>query len=164
MADTDAPLVLLIDADDWARADTARFLRFAGYRTLEASDGRSGLRLAREQPPDIVLLELVLPKLSGLEVLADLQAAPARMPVIVLSAYARLIDRRCVAGAHQKPYGARELLRDIERNLPPGRSALYTADEVLERLFQHAPPPRRTAMYSLIEEVEQFLRQARGSD
>jgi hypothetical protein len=42
-ADDGAPLVLLIDADRWARPDTARFLRLAGYRTLEASDGHSGL-------------------------------------------------------------------------------------------------------------------------
>ena len=89
MADNDnAPLVLLIDAARWARADTASLLRFAGYRTLEAGDGRSGLRLARERQPDIVLLELVLPRLSGLEVLVRLQAAPTRLPVIVVSAYA----------------------------------------------------------------------------
>jgi CheY-like chemotaxis protein len=97
MADTDAPVVLLIDADRRVRADTAGLLRFAGYRTLEAGDGRSGLRLARERQPDIVLLELVLPKLSGLQVLVALQAAPARTPVIIVSAYARLIDRRWVA-------------------------------------------------------------------
>src|SRR5919201_1697475 len=102
--------------------------------------------MADTDAPLVLLIDLVLPKLSGLEVLADLQAAPARMPVIVLSAYARLIDRRCVAGAHQKPYGARELLRDIERNLPPGRSALHTTDEVLERLFPHVTPPRRTGL------------------
>jgi DNA-binding response OmpR family regulator len=157
-----APVVLLIDADHWARADTARFLRFAGYCTLEAGDGRAGLRLAREQQPDVVLLELVLPKLSGLEVLVALQAAPARLPVIIVSAYARLIDRRQVAGAHQKPYGALELLRDIERQLPAGRSPAYAAEEVLERLFDQTRPRPGLEMHPLIEEVEQFLRHARG--
>src|SRR5918911_3981669 len=152
MADADAaPLVLLIDADRWARPDTASLLRFAGYRTLEAGDGRSGLRLARARQPDLVLLELVLPKLSGLEVLVALQAAPARIPVIIVSAYARLIDRRQVAGAHQKPYGALALLRDIERHLPAGRAPVYAAEEVLERLFDHPRPRPTLEMHPLIE-------------
>jgi CheY-like chemotaxis protein len=166
MDNAGAPLVLVVDADRWTRAATAELLRFAGYRTLEAGDGRSGLRLAREHRPEVVLLELVLPKLSGLEVLARLRAAPARarIPVIVVSAYARLIDRRFVAGAHQKPYGTLELLRDIEGALPAGRSALYSAEEVLQRLFQPRQPPAAAAPYPLIDEVEHFLRQTRGGD
>jgi CheY-like chemotaxis protein len=108
MADESTPLVLLVDPDRWVRDGTAHFLRSAGYRTLEAGDGRSGLRLAREHRPAVILLELVLPKLSGLEMLARLPGDPrsARIPVIIVSAYARLIDRGQVAGAHQKPYGA----------------------------------------------------------
>jgi CheY-like chemotaxis protein len=164
MSNEAAPLVLLVDAHRWARATTAELLRFAGYRTLEAGDGQSGLRLAREHRPDVVLLDLVLPRLSGLEVLAALQAAPARarIPVIIVSTYARLIDRRFVAGAHQKPYGTLELLRDIERALPVGRSPAYSAEEVLERLFRPKQPPHAAEPSPLLDEVEHFLRQTRG--
>ena len=95
--------------------------------------------------------------------LVALQAAPARIPVIIVSAYARLIDRCQVAGAHQKPYGALALLRDIERNLPAGRAPLYTADQVLARLFPHPRPPHTVETPPLLEEVEQFLRHVRGA-
>jgi CheY-like chemotaxis protein len=89
MAEGGAPVVLLVDARRWDRVATTELLRVAGYRTLEAADGKSGLRRAREHCPDVVLLDLVLPKLSGLELLAALRAAPARrrVPVIVVSVH-----------------------------------------------------------------------------
>ena len=82
--------ILLIEDNKFIRMASQRSLGKAGYTVTTAADGEEGLRLARETHPDIILLDLMLPKLSGLEVLRKLQesAATKRIPVIVVSGLA----------------------------------------------------------------------------
>lgn len=79
--------VLLIE-DDQAVVDMYRLRLVAdGHTVAVASDGEEGLRMALEEDPDFILLDLRLPKLSGLELLSRLRASPKsrEIPVIVLS-------------------------------------------------------------------------------
>lgn len=83
--------VLIIEDDADIRDLVAFKLRQIGYDVRNAADGIQGLRLAIELPPDVVLLDLMMPKLSGLEVCRELRANEATMnvPIIMLTAKAQ---------------------------------------------------------------------------
>lgn len=111
------PLVLVVEDEPQVR----RFLRASlgahGYRLVEAEDGAAGVRLAAQYVPDVVLLDLGLPDLDGVEVIRRLRTW-SRVPILVLSA--RGEERRKVealdAGADDyltKPFGFAELLARI---------------------------------------------------
>ncbi len=79
--------ILLVDDSKPILHENERVLHKAGYEVVCAEDGESALKLARERQPDVILLDMILPKISGPEVLACLKkdAATADIPVIVLS-------------------------------------------------------------------------------
>jgi DNA-binding response OmpR family regulator len=79
--------ILIIEDSRLLRTTTERALMRAGYEVITAIDGEQGLRLALESKPDLVLLDMMLPKLSGQEVLQRLRlnASSKSMPVIVLT-------------------------------------------------------------------------------
>jgi two-component system, cell cycle response regulator DivK len=97
-------------------------LGHAGYRTLEASDGEEGIELARSHRPDLILMDVQLPGMDGVEALGRLRAdaATATIPVVALTAFAMKDDReRFLAagfrGYLEKPISVRELLGRWER-------------------------------------------------
>jgi DNA-binding response OmpR family regulator len=66
--------ILLIEDSKFQRVANGRTLVKAGYSVIHAGDGDEGLRIAREDMPDLILLDMMLPKLSGLDVLRALKA------------------------------------------------------------------------------------------
>jgi DNA-binding response OmpR family regulator len=81
-------MVLVVEDDAPLRRMMGIFLRAAGYHVCAAEDGLSGLALARDERPDLVLLDLMLPELDGWEVLRRIKgdARTAAIPVLVLTA------------------------------------------------------------------------------
>jgi two-component system, cell cycle response regulator DivK len=79
--------VLLIDDSKFLRRANELSLTKAGHQIVTASDGEEGLRLAREKKPDVVILDMMLPKIGGEQLLQLLKGDPltAKIPVIVLS-------------------------------------------------------------------------------
>jgi DNA-binding response OmpR family regulator len=79
--------ILLIEDSKFQRIANGRALVKAGYSVIHAGDGDEGLRIARENMPDLILLDMMLPKLSGLDVLRALKAdvLVKHIPVVVLS-------------------------------------------------------------------------------
>jgi DNA-binding response OmpR family regulator len=79
--------ILIVDDSRLLRLSNERVLAKAGHHVIAAQDGEEGLRLALEQKPDLVVLDLMLPKLSGPEVLRGLRqnSDTATTPVLVLS-------------------------------------------------------------------------------
>jgi CheY-like chemotaxis protein len=79
--------ILLIEDSKFQRVANGRALVRAGYDVIHAGDGEEGLRSARENIPDLILLDMMLPKISGLDVLRALKgdALVKHIPVIVLS-------------------------------------------------------------------------------
>ena len=79
--------ILLVEDSKPFRMENQAALHRAGYEVISAEDGETALQVAREQKPDLILLDLILPKISGPEVLHRLKANPATadIPVVVLS-------------------------------------------------------------------------------
>ncbi len=79
--------ILIIDDSRLLRTSNERTLLKAGYQVITASDGEEGLRVATESNPDLIVLDMMLPKLSGPEVLRALRKNPstASVPIMVLS-------------------------------------------------------------------------------
>jgi len=123
---TPAKTVLVVD-DEQDILDLVRFrLEHDGYRVLTATDGQTGLTLAQAERPDLCILDVMMPKLSGLEVLANLRADPATADTRVILLTARGqdadIDRGFELGAHDyvtKPFSPRELRRRVNAQLSP---------------------------------------------
>lgn len=120
--------VLIVDADADAARTMEAGLRGAGFVTHWAANGRDGLRAAAAVPPDLVVLETVLPDVPGTEVCRSLKAEPATrtVPVLIASARADEIDRVVAfeIGADDflaKPVSTRELVLRVQARLRESR-------------------------------------------
>ncbi len=105
----ESPKTILICDDEPALRELVRASLADGYRFAEASDGLVALELARDLEPDAVILDLMLPRLGGLEVLAQLQADDllSRVPVLVITAWNETREDVLAAGAAEfvtKPF------------------------------------------------------------
>ena len=118
-----SPMVLLTDDDPEVTRITDAHVRAGGYRTSLAFDGEAALQAVREQKPDAIVLDLMLPKRTGFDVLAELRQMPAPRPsVLVLSARGREEDvtRAFALGADDymiKPFSPQELIARLGRLL-----------------------------------------------
>jgi two-component system cell cycle response regulator DivK len=128
-----APLVLIVEDNARNMTLVRDVLGYAGYRTLEATDGEQGVALARAHQPDLILMDIQLPGIDGVEALARLRedGSTASIPVVALTALAMKDDReRFLAAGFQgyleKPLSVRELPGHVGRliGVPgPGASA-----------------------------------------
>ncbi len=114
-----ASAILVVEDDAAIRRGLVDALRYAGHIVHEAADGEAGLAAALKLDVDLVLLDLLLPRKDGFEVLAELRRARAAVPVIVLTARGAEEDRvRGLRGGADdyvvKPFSARELLARVE--------------------------------------------------
>lgn len=115
----DAPLVLIIDDDAGVRDLLCRNLNAAGYRTQDAPDGKTGLKLAEELLPDIITLDVVMPQVDGWSVLSDLKAnaKTKHIPIVMVT----IVDEKNLGfslGASEylsKPIDRGLLAKTIER-------------------------------------------------
>ena len=110
--------VLVIEDDAAILRGLADNLGFESYEVLTAADGETGLRLLREQKPDVVVLDLMLPRLNGYEVCRKARAEGLSMPIVLLTARGDEADRivGLDLGADDyvtKPFSVRELLARI---------------------------------------------------
>ena len=113
-----AKTVLIIDDDENLRDTVSLMLEQEGFRTVLAADGRSGFEQAMMLQPDLVLVDLRLPGMSGVEICKQLRASQVTTPIVVLSAVGDEIDKVLLLeiGADDyvvKPFGARELVARI---------------------------------------------------
>ncbi len=128
--------ILLIEDEPDIASFVRRGLIYKGFHVDHALTGEAGLNLAREQPPDLVILDLMLPDLDGVEVCRRLRAA-GDVPVIMLSARDSVEDKVAGldAGADDyltKPFAFDELLARVRaafrRRQPPSQEVIRVAD------------------------------------
>ena len=117
--------ILNVEDNEYNLKIVRQLLSRTSYRLIEAVDGEQGVATAHYELPDLILMDIQLPKLSGLEATRQLRADPktAHIPIIVITSFALSGDSEKAkdAGASAylaKPYSPRELLQMI-RNLAP---------------------------------------------
>ena len=127
-----ATRILVIEDEERIRQFLQRGLSFEGYRVDVASDGQTGLDLAYENPPDLVLLDLMLPEMDGLEVCRQIRQV-SDVPILMLTAKETIEDRvvGLDAGADDylvKPFAFDELMarvRALLRRTQPAQPQVY---------------------------------------
>lgn len=117
---SEKPVKILVVEDDLSiLTGLSMNLRYEGYEVIKAQDGRLGLELALEQTPDLVVLDLMLPRMNGYEVIRELRLRGSLVPVVILSAKGMEADKTLGLdlGADDyvvKPFGLQELLSRIK--------------------------------------------------
>jgi two-component system, cell cycle response regulator DivK len=117
--------ILYVEDNELNRKMLRHLLRGTSYRLIEAPDGETGITMAREQHPDLILMDVQLPKISGIEATRALRAEPAtaHTPIIAITSFALSGDeqRAKEAGASAylaKPYSPFALLGMIQTLVP----------------------------------------------
>ncbi|MFM9442307.1 response regulator transcription factor [Streptomyces acidiscabies] len=164
---SDAPVpahrLLVVEDDPGIRMLLESALRLSGYEVLGAATGREALRTVDESRPDLVLLDIMLPDLDGIEVTRGLRASGVRTPVLFLTARGELADR--IAGLSAggddyvpKPFSIEEVLLRIRAILrrtspgsPDGAGVLRFADLELD---ENAHEVRRAGEYVPLSPTE----------
>ena len=142
--------ILIVD-DEAVLVETIAYnLEQAGYQVITAADGASGLEVARREAPDLVILDIMLPEMDGLEVCRQLrrEGPTAAAPILMLTAKGDEIDKvvGLEVGADDyvtKPFGRRELLARVRALLRRSESALAQTDETTQTLPGEPPSPQR---------------------
>lgn len=165
------PLVLVVDDNDAIRYSFCRTLRRAGIETLEAGTGEQALSAAGERRPDLIVLDLKLPDMSGYEVARRIKNEPATRHTLVLHASASFVDTdsrlralETADGYLAQPVSSDELLAtvramlrirgatvegpsspdeagEVRQDLRAALAALREKNQVLEALVQASPLP-----------------------
>jgi len=117
--------ILFIEDESALQKTFDDLLRQEGYEVISALDGKTGLNLAKSKKPDLILLDLILPKMNGFEVLAELKKEPETkdIPIIVLTNLEGLADvnKAIELGATtylvKSQYNLEEVLEKIKKTL-----------------------------------------------
>ena len=119
--------ILYVEDNEFNRKIVRQLLARTTYRLTEAVDGEEGVAMAQAARPDLILMDVQLPRLSGLDATRQLRADPrtADVPIIVVTSFALSGDdvkaREAGANAYlAKPYSPRDLLAKIREILPEG--------------------------------------------
>jgi two-component system cell cycle response regulator DivK len=104
-------LILIVEDNEKNRKLVRDVLQFKGYRTLEAETGEAGVALARDMRPALILMDIQLPGINGIEALAQLRADPATrdIPVVAVTASAMMQDRQKILAAGFDAYQAKPI-------------------------------------------------------
>ena len=118
-------VILLIDDDDQYRATVKELLEFEGYRVLDAQDGRTGIRLYRENKVDLVITDIIMPGQEGIETIQALKMLSPEVKVIAISGggqidpdiYLKLAKGTGAVRTFSKPFQREKLLEVIHELL-----------------------------------------------
>src|SRR4029453_7884077 len=113
--------VLIIDDDAPTRDVLRQLLNREGYETVEACDGHEGVQCSQAVSMDVIILDMLLPEQSGLEVIRALRVVDPAVPIIAISGYGhtgpldvlRVAERFGVQRTFQKPFHLQELLKAV---------------------------------------------------
>ena len=118
-------VILIVDDEPKNLKLVSDLLQVFGYKTIEATDGKQGVALARARKPDLILMDVMMPVMDGLEATRILKADATTMdiPVLALTSYAMKGDKERILqagcdGYIAKPLDIQELLKTVEEYLP----------------------------------------------
>jgi two-component system response regulator MprA len=164
--------ILVVEDDASIASFLRRGLMYEGYEVTVAEDGRKGLQAALHSPPSMVILDLMLPGIDGLEVCRRLRAADETLPILMLTAKESVPDRVAglKAGADDymvKPFAVEELLARIEallrRTTVSNQEQLHFEDLPLDVSAHEARRANRALGLTAkeFEVLEYFMRHPR---
>lgn len=147
--------ILIVDDDKELRSHVAEILKGAGYHTDEASSGSAAVTRAAAATYDIILLDMIMPKGSGLEALAEIRKVAPRAKVIMITAFATIenaVDamKRGACDFISKPFKINELLMTIRRVLEESRVEECDTSQDLDTLLGALSNPIRTKIIRLV--------------
>jgi two-component system cell cycle response regulator DivK len=121
--------ILIVEDNDKNLKLVRDVLQAKGYQTLEAGTAEDGLAIARGQAPDLILMDIQLPGMGGIEALKALRANPATaaLPVVAITASVMQQDRQEIMragfdGFIEKPISLRGLLDAVQKAIAPGKT------------------------------------------
>ncbi len=122
--------ILLIEDNEKNRYLTTFLLEKHGYQVVQAEDGQTGIALARQEKPDLILLDIQLPVMDGYAVARELRQNGdlQDVPIVAVTSYAMVGDRERIlaagcAGYIEKPINPATFVAEIERYLPAQKRA-----------------------------------------
>ncbi len=159
--DEDKKTILIVD-DEQSIIDILVYnLKKEGYNTIEANDGLTAVDMALEQKPDLILLDIMLPKMDGLTACKKIKSAIPNIPILILSAKDEELDKivGLELGADDyitKPFSVRELMARVKANLRKSE-ALVAVPEAKEKKEEH-----KIVVGDLSLDIDRFEVKVRG--
>src|ERR1035437_4575184 len=152
------PKILLIEDDQSIAAGLKKELQSEGYEVATAARGDDGLALAQAQPYDVVLTDLKMPGLSGLDLIKQLHVAKPKLPIIMMTAFGttETAIEATKLGAYDyllKPYDMSELLELVTNAVASGRLMTERLEMGQARSDQSAIIGNSRAMQALYKEI-----------
>lgn len=118
------PCILLLEDNDFIRENTTEILELSNYEVLAAANGIDGIKLLQEKIPDLILCDILMPKMGGYEFFQEVQKNESISPVpfIFLTAFSekKEVEKALDMGARAfiiKPFDADELIRVVQKHL-----------------------------------------------
>ena len=122
-------LILIVEDNEKNLKLVRDVLQVKGYSTLEAGTAEDGLKIARERKPALILMDIQLPGMSGIDALKALRAAPATaaIPVVAITASVMQQDRQQIMSAGfdgfiEKPINLKALFDTVQKSVGPGKA------------------------------------------
>ncbi len=119
-----AKLILIVEDEPKNLTLLRDLLQVSGYKTIETYDGEQGVELARAKKPDLILMDVQMPKMDGLEATRILKAdaTTSNIPILALTSYAMKGDKEKMLqagcdGYLSKPFNIQELLKEVAKYL-----------------------------------------------
>jgi len=154
--------ILVIDDDDFIRGVLKSVLKKAGYTVSDASSGEAGLKMVKQEQPDLVVSDYKMPGISGLDVLQEIVRTNPGLPVIILTAYGdvALTIKAIQAGAYdfiEKPVKNHELLEAIENGVKASAQSKslkqVIAPEARKEIEENLPAGKTPAMREIFKNI-----------
>ena len=166
--------ILVIEDEPHIALGLKDALEFEGFRVVAADQGRAGIQLARQEHPDAILLDLMLPDMNGYQVCEDLRRTDQLVPIIMLTAKSQEADkiRGLESGADDyvtKPFSVGELVARIRaifrRTRPPAAPGGFRVGDVTVNLSAHTlvrdgKKPEQLSFYEV--ELLRWLHERQG--
>jgi CheY-like chemotaxis protein len=121
------PKILVVDDEPYMHALLQHHLKRAGYEAMKAANGREALNLAATEKPALIVMDIMMEEMDGLEALQELKrnAATSGIPVIMITANAHNVTRQQAESSGAalfltKPFSPSQLLQEVQKLVPPG--------------------------------------------
>ena len=162
------PKILIVDDEKYICGALSTLVKGEGFKPLVAHDGESGLRLVRSESPDMMLVDIKMPGMDGMEVMRQAKDVDPDLPVVVITAYAEIHGavKAIKAGAHDylaKPFDNQDVIRVVHRALAE-RDLKRKLKELSSRLQENVPLKEMMGPSDAVARIMSKINRVANSD